>query len=115
MSAFTEFEAVKEDISRYMRLDVALGIKQGRFSEPFDEFVIDSLLAILRVGVSARLAGAKRDVAMRAAEYLLRVLGMSVGEAREVVRAKARRADGREKQPPAASRLIKRAKLIPSA
>ena len=115
VSAFTEFEAVKEDISRYMRLDVALGIKQGRFSEPFDEFVIDSLLAILRVGVSARLAGAKRDVAMRAAEYLLRVLGMSVGEAREVVRAKARRADGREKQPPAASRLIKRAKLISSA
>lgn len=54
VSAFTEFEAIKEDISRYMRLDVALGIKQGRFSEPIDEFVIDSHLALLCAGVSAR-------------------------------------------------------------
>jgi AcrR family transcriptional regulator len=36
VSAFTEFEAIKEDVARYMRLDVALGIEQGRFSEPLD-------------------------------------------------------------------------------
>ena len=87
VSAFTEFEAIKEDVSRYMRLDVALAIEQGRFSEPVDEFVIDSHLAILRAGVSARLAGAERSVAVRAAEYQLRILGMPLEEAREVVRA----------------------------
>ncbi len=92
VSAFTEFEAIKEDISRYMRLDVALGIKQGRFSEPFDEFIIDCHLAILRVGVNARLAGAGRDVATRAAEYQLRMLGMVSAEAEKVLHADERRA-----------------------
>ena len=82
VSAFTEFEAIKDDISRYMRLDVALGIEQGRFSEPLDEFVIDSHLALLRVGVSSRLAGASSDVSARAAEYQLRILGMSGEDAR---------------------------------
>ena len=84
LSAFSEFEAIKEDVARYMRLDVALGIKQGRFEEPLDEFVIDAHLAILRAGVSARLAGAGPDVSARAAEYQLRILGMSVLEARKV-------------------------------
>ena len=96
VSAFTEFEAIKKDISRYMRLDVALGIEQGRFSEPLDEFVIDSHLAILRVGVTARLTGAGRDVAARAAEYQLRILGMPSTEARRVLRANERQAHGRE-------------------
>ena len=84
VSAFTEFEAIKEDIAHYMRLDVALGIEQGRFSEPLDEFVIDAHLAILRAGVVARLAGAGPDVSARAAEYQLRILGMSVKDARRV-------------------------------
>jgi AcrR family transcriptional regulator len=84
VSAFTEFEAIKDDISQHMRLDVALGKEQGRFAEPIDEFVIDSHLAILRAGVSARLAGAGQDVSIRAAEYQLRILGMSIEEARQV-------------------------------
>lgn len=92
-AAFTEFEAIKEDIAHYMRLDVALGIEQGRFSEPLDEFVIDAHLAILRAGVAARLAGAGPDVSARAAEYQLRILGMSVADARRVRSASERKAD----------------------
>lgn len=84
LSAFTEFEAIKEDVAHYMRLDVAQGIAQGRFKEPLDEFVIDAHLAILRVGVAARLAGGGPDVSDRAAEYQLRILGMSVAESRRV-------------------------------
>ncbi len=91
MSAFTEFEAFKENVARYMRLDVTLGIEQGRFSEPLDEFVIDAHLAILRAGVSARLAGGGPDVAARAAEYQLRILGMSASESRQVRRANERK------------------------
>ena len=87
VSAFTEFGAIKEDVARYMRLDVALGIEQGRFDEPFDEFVIDAHLAILRAGVNARLAGGGADIAIRAAEYQLRILGMSVAESRRILRA----------------------------
>ncbi len=84
VSAFTEFEAIKEGIAHYMRLDVALGIEQGRFSEPLDEFVIDAHLAILRAGVIARLAGAGPNVSVRAAEYQLRILGMGVKEAKRL-------------------------------
>ena len=101
ISAFSEFEAIKADVARYMRLDVALGVTQGRFSEPVDEFVIDAHLAILRAAVSARLAGAGPDVSARAAEYQLRILGMSAAQARRVrgtseraVRAVTEKADG---------------------
>lgn len=93
VSAFTEFESIKEDVARYMRLDVALGIEQGRFSEPLDEFVIDAHLAILRTGVVARLAGAGPDVSARAAEYQLRILGMGIAEARRVRSANERKTD----------------------
>lgn len=91
LSAFTEFEAIKEDITRYMRLDVALGVDQGCFSAPLDEFVIDVLLAVLHAGISARLAGAGPDVSARAAEYHLRILGMSAAAARKVRSANERK------------------------
>lgn len=94
VSAFTEFEAIKEDIAHFMRLDVALGIEQGRFTETLDEFVIDAHLAILRAGVLARLAGAGPDVAARAAEYHLRILGMSAADAREIRCANEQKAAG---------------------
>ncbi|WP_293883240.1 TetR/AcrR family transcriptional regulator [Sphingomonas sp.] len=84
VSAFTEFEAIKDDISRYLRLDVALGIEQGRFSEPVDEYVIDILLAVLRTGVISRLNGGKPGVGARAAEFHLRILGMSAADAHSV-------------------------------
>ena len=84
MSAFTEFEAIKDDISHYMRLDVAMGIEQGRFTESLNEFVIDALLAILRAGVSSRLDGGGASVGARAAEYHLRILGMNADEAKRI-------------------------------
>ena len=97
MWAFSEYAAIKDDLTRFMRLDVALGIEQGRFTEPADEFLIDTLLAILRAGISARLEGAGPIVGARAAEYHLRILGMSAAEAHRVRvstnRTVARRSD----------------------
>lgn len=84
VSAFTEFEAIKDDISRYLRLDVALGVEQGRFTEPVDEYVIDIMLAVLRAGVISRLARNEKNVGARAAEYHLRILGMNAAEAHSV-------------------------------
>lgn len=84
MWAFSEHPLIKDDVSRYMRLDVALGVEQGCFTEPADEFTIDALLAILRSGIEARLAGAGADAGARAAEYHLRILGMSAADARKV-------------------------------
>ncbi len=97
MWAFSEYAAIKGDVTRYMRLDVALGVEQGRFTEPVDEFLIDTLLAILRAGINARLDGAGTVVGARAAEYHLRILGMSAAEAHRVRvatnRIAARRSD----------------------
>lgn len=97
MWAFSEFAAIKDDVTRYMRLDVALGVDQGRFTEPVDEFMIDTLLAILRAGISARLGGAGAVIGARAAEYHLRILGMTAADAHRVRvatnRIAARRSD----------------------
>jgi AcrR family transcriptional regulator len=82
--AFSEFEAIKDDISHYMRLDVALGIEQGCFTGPVDEFTIDTLLAILRAGIESRMNGADAEVGARAAEYHLRILGLTADEAHRV-------------------------------
>lgn len=83
MWAFSEHPTIKDDVSRYMRLDVALGVEQGCFTEAADEFTIDALLAILRTGIEARLDGAGPEAGARAAEYHLRILGMSASEAHE--------------------------------
>jgi AcrR family transcriptional regulator len=82
--AFSEFEPIRDDISRHMLLDVALGIEQGRLTEPIDEFVVDALVAILRAGISSRLAGSGTEVGTRAAEFHLRILGLDAAEARRV-------------------------------
>jgi len=107
LSAFTEFDEIKEDLSRYMRLDVRLGIEQGRFSEPCDEFVIDCLLALLRTAIAARLAGAGREVGARAAEYQLRTLGMTPGEAHRVRLASDMHVDNGDTTAKAATRARK--------
>ncbi len=82
--AFTEYDGFKDIFSRYMRLDVSLGVEQGRFPEPIDEYAIDCHLAILRAGILSRLEGAGPDVSARAAEYQLRIFGMSIAEAHKV-------------------------------
>lgn len=80
LRAFDEFDAIKEDLSRYLRADIALGVQQGRFREEPDEFAIDCLLGILRTGVAARLRGEGEDISDRCGDYMLRILGLSDAE-----------------------------------
>ncbi len=77
LRAIAESNAIKDDLSRYMRADVDAGIKQGLFRSDGDEFVIDCLLAILTTGISARLTTGEREVSLRAGEFMLGALGMS--------------------------------------
>lgn len=83
LRAFEEVDTIKDDLSRYMRADVELGIQQGRFRIVLDEFVIDCLLALLRTGLSARLAGAPPDVSLRTGQYMLTLLGLGHAEVEE--------------------------------
>lgn len=82
LSAFADYEAIRTDLSRYMRIDIALGLQQGRLTEQLDEFLIDTHIAILRAGINARLAGGGPEIGAKAAEYQLRVLGMSAQDAK---------------------------------
>ena len=86
LRAFGEVDTIKDDLSRYMRADVELGIWQGRFRVGLDEFVIDCLLALLRTGVRARLAGAPPEVSLRTGQYMLTLLGLGHAEVEEQLR-----------------------------
>ncbi len=100
LRAVAESNAIKEDMSRYMRADVDTGIKQGLFRKDCDEFVIDCLLSILTTGISARLTTGDHDISLRAGEFMLAVLGMS-GDA---IEAHARRFRKDHPAKPAAKR-----------
>ena len=77
LRAVAESNAIKDDLSRYMRADVDAGIKQGLFRQDCDELVIDCLLAILTTSINARLTSGKREISLRAGELMLAILGMS--------------------------------------
>ena len=89
LHAFEEVDTIKDDLSRYMRADLELGMRQGRFRIESDEFVIDCLLALLRTGVGARLAGAPPAVSLRTGRYMLTLLGLDDAEIEEQVRSLA--------------------------
>ncbi len=80
LHAFEEVDTIKDDLSRYLRADVELARGQGRFRVAPDEFVIDCLLALLRTGVSARLAGAPPAVSLRTGRHMLSLLGLDDAE-----------------------------------
>lgn len=80
LRAFEEFDAIRDDLSRYLRADIALGIEQGHFIEVPDEFTMDCLLAILRTGVAGRLSSDDVDISRRAGDYMLRILGPPISE-----------------------------------
>ena len=109
LSAFTEFEGAMVQVCDDLRSDVELGTKQGQFLEQTGDLVVEAHLALLRAGLRARLAGAGADVSARAAEYQLRILGMTIEGARGVIRAagqtsRSRLIGAKRAQSPGASR-----------
>ena len=103
LRAFEEVNTIKDDLSRYMRADVELAIQQGRFQITLDEFVIDSLLALLRTGLSARLAGAAPEISLRTGQYMLTLLGFGHAEVEEKIKHLATAAASRRRKLPDAS------------
>ena len=97
LHAFEEVDTIKDDLSRYLRADVELGVEQGRFPIDLDEFVIDCLLALLRTGVSARLAGAPPEVSLRTGQYMLTLLGLEHAEIETQLRTLTKDAPARRK------------------
>lgn len=74
--------ALKSARRRHIEEDVRLGIAQGSFTAEPDAFLFDALSAITKTAILAQLEGRSGPEAGRAAaEYMLRILGVSAPRA----------------------------------
>jgi AcrR family transcriptional regulator len=91
-----------DQISRGIRKDVAIGISQGGFTiDPSDQ-LFASLLSVVSVALRERLQHPKApDIEVRAAQFVLRMLGVSAAEAlklTKLVRERHGPRQGRQQQ-----------------
>lgn len=76
--AMTNTGSFREQISRGIRKDVAMGIEQGHFDVQLTDLLLTSLLAIVGTALRERLENPNDDKSEgAAAEMILRVLGVS--------------------------------------
>ena len=82
VEALGDLGAFHDQISRGIRKDVAIGIAQGGFTVEPSDLLFASLLSVVSVALRERLRHPKApDVEGRAAQFVLRMLGVPAGEA----------------------------------
>lgn len=85
VDALANMGTFHKHISRGIRKDVLIGIRAGDFSAKPDEFLFESLLAVVGTALRARLERPhEADVAGRAAELVLVMLGTPPDQARRL-------------------------------
>lgn len=76
---------LQHNASQYLRRDLELGVRQGVFVGPVDDFLLNAFLSMSAMALVARLSGeAGVDAGSRIAELQLRMLGVPVALAHEV-------------------------------
>jgi AcrR family transcriptional regulator len=82
VEALGDLGAFHDQISRGIRKDVAIGIAQGGFTVEPSDLMFASLLSVVSVALRERLQHPKApDVEGRAAQFVLRMLGVPAAEA----------------------------------
>jgi AcrR family transcriptional regulator len=82
VEALGDLGAFHDQISRGIRKDVAIGIAQGGFTVEPSDLLFASLLSVVSVALRERLRHPKApDVEGRAAQFVLRMLGVPAAEA----------------------------------
>jgi AcrR family transcriptional regulator len=82
VEALGDLGTFHDQISRGIRKDVAIGITQGGFAVEPSDLMFASLLSVVGVALRERLQNPKApDVEARAAQFVLRMLGISAAEA----------------------------------
>ncbi|KJS35049.1 MAG: hypothetical protein VR74_17960 [Hyphomonas sp. BRH_c22] len=77
---------LRQQVGVYMRQDIARGVKQGVFTEPVDDFLIDCVGGLVLSALLSCLSGtAAADAGARTAEMQLRLLGIDKEAARAAV------------------------------
>ncbi len=83
--AATRFRDERRDVISHMRADLERGARQGAFTVPIDEFVVDMFGSMTLTALVSRLRGqAGPEAGSRVAELQLRMLGVDAARAREV-------------------------------
>jgi AcrR family transcriptional regulator len=92
IQALNEMGEFREQISRRIRKDVRIGIRQGFFSIKTSQPLFDLLLGIVATSMRSQIdSGGKVDGVALAADAILRVLGLSPDAAASEVKAAAGR------------------------
>jgi len=89
LKACQAFPDFRRQVGVYMRQDIARGVRQGVFTEPVDDFLIDCVGGLVLSALLSSLSGtAAADAGPRTAEMQLRLLGVD----REAAKAASRQA-----------------------
>jgi AcrR family transcriptional regulator len=103
VEALGDLGTFHDQISRGIRKDVAIGIAQGGFTVDPSDLMFASLLSVVSVALRDRLQHPKApDIEGRAAQFVLRMLGVSVAAAlkkTEAVRKRPAKPHRHERQP----------------
>lgn len=77
---------MREDLFRYLRGDLEMGVAQGRFNVEVTSFLLDQVAALIGVAIRVQLQeGADPAVTRQACEGILRLLGMTPARARKAI------------------------------
>lgn len=106
VQALSDMGAFHKQISRGIRKDVAIGIKQGGFAVESTDMLFTCLLAVVGVAVRERLERpAAPDIEAKAAEFILKMLGIPPDRARDLpIEVAHRYSEFHPKSPPSRRR-----------
>ncbi|WP_339831670.1 TetR/AcrR family transcriptional regulator [uncultured Parvibaculum sp.] len=77
---------MREEMFRYLRGDIELGVAQGRFNAEVTAFLLDQVAALIAVAIRVQLQeGADPAVTRQVCESILRLLGMPPARARKTI------------------------------
>ena len=79
---------VRQDIYRYLRSDIELGVEQGKFDVEVTGFLLDQVASLIGVALRAQIHGGRNLALTRqTCESILRLLGTSPAKARKLALA----------------------------
>jgi AcrR family transcriptional regulator len=82
--AVWSFRDLRENVITYLRSDLKRGAKQGAFTVPIDDFLIDTFASMTMGALFARISGtAGADAGSKVAELQLRMLGVTPARAKK--------------------------------
>lgn len=83
LRAMWSFRDLRENVITYLRSDLKRGARQGVFSVPIDDFLIDTFASMTMAALLGRLSGtAGPEAGPKVAELQLRMLGVSPARAK---------------------------------